>query len=306
MSALTRIALVGFTAFETENFDAYFRLADPEHPHFVLTPLLSDCRLAVVNADDEAAVAEVTRQDKLQCSLVLGQRLREGAAMQLGRPINLSLVVRALEELAAQEPPASRAVRRVLDDLADVTATMASHIRPRELVAAWAGGASNLRPSTPARQLPERAHATPVKPGRRGALDHILVVDSRDATMRFIVTQLERFGFQVHLARRADEALDHMATRHFELVFVDVDLADARGRNTCEAITRLAARRKDHAPTVVVVADEHTPLADLPDAGCDAYLLRPLSPEALLKVVGDHEVTRHAFARTAHTARSLI
>jgi CheY-like chemotaxis protein len=301
MSAVIRIALVGFTSFEYDNFDSYFRLAERPVQPFVLTARIAECRLAVVNADDDAAVAEVTRQDKLSASLMLGNKLREGAAMQLTRPINLTLVVRALDELAQHEPPASRSVQRVLDDLAQVTATLAGHINPREMATAWAGGGSFTTEPSAARQGRSRA-----APERRSGLDHILVVDEHDSAMRFIVNQLERFGFQLHLARSADEALDRIARRHFELVFVDVSLADARGRNTCAAIRQLAARRETPPPTVVVMADEDTPVAQLPEEGCDAYLLRPLAADALLKVVGDREVAKHAFARTAHTAGTLI
>lgn len=305
-SNLVRIALVGFSSFEHANFDSYFRLTDRPNQHFVLTDRIAECRLAVVNADDDKAVAEVTRQDKLGCSLMLGNQLREGAAMQLARPINLTLVVRALEELAQREPPVSRAVRRVLDDLAEVTATLAGHIRPREMAAAWADaqGAGDAQPSAAGNG--GRAGRGKAKGDRRSGLDHILVVDGHDGALRFIVHELERFGFQAHLARSADEALDRVARRHFEFIFVDVSLADVQGRNTCAALQRLAARRDAPAPTVVVLADEDTPVADLPDDGCDAYLLRPLVAEALLKVVGEREVAKHAFARTAHTASTLV
>lgn len=304
MSAVIRVALVGFTSFEHDNFDSYFRLAERPVQPFVLTARIAECRLAVVNADDDAAVAEVTRQDKLSSSLMLGNKLREGAAMQLTRPINLTLVVRALEELAQHEPPASRAVQRVLDDLAQVTATLAGHIRPRELAAAWADDGDPAA-APPERRSQGKSHQAANRE-RRSGLDHILIVDGHDGAMRFMVNQLERFGFQLHLARSADEALDRIARRHFELVFVDVSLADAQGRNTCVAIRHLAARRNAPPPTVVVMADEDTPVAYLPDEGCDAYLLRPLAADALLKVVGDREVAKHAFARTAHTAGTLI
>lgn len=304
MSAVIRIALVGFTSFERDNFDTYFRLAERPVQPFVLTPRLVECRLAVVNADDDAAVAEVTRQDKLSSSLMLGKKLREGAAMQLARPINLTLVVRALEELAQHEPPASRAVQRVLDDLAQVTATLAGHIRPREMAAAWSEDGDTLADSRAPRNPANGRNAS--TRGRRSGLDHILVVDAHDGAMRFIVNQLERFGFQLHLARSAEEALDRIARRSFELVFVDVSLANAQGRNTCAAIRQLAARRAAPPPTVVVMADEDTPVTELPERGCDAYLLRPLAADALLKVVGDREVAKHAFARTAHTAGTLI
>lgn len=59
MSALVHIALVGITSFEHSNFDTYFRLTDRPDQPFVLSDRSAACRLAVVNADDDAAVADL-------------------------------------------------------------------------------------------------------------------------------------------------------------------------------------------------------------------------------------------------------
>lgn len=68
---------------------------------------LVHCDTAVVNADDEAAVAEVQGHGKLGRALLLGATPSSGAGAQLARPINLMLVVRALDTLSlkARRPP---------------------------------------------------------------------------------------------------------------------------------------------------------------------------------------------------------
>lgn len=223
MGAAIRIALVGFTSFEHNTFEAYFRLAEQREPHYQLTDHLTECRLAVVNADDDHACADIVRHSKLGVSLMLGNTPREGAVEQLPRPINLNMVVRALDDLVARTPPLSRAVQRVLDDLAIVTQTLSGHINPRELAAHHTAGSS---PS------PVRRGEGPARP----ELGHVLVVDRDDSVMRSMVQHLERFGFQLHRVCGAAEAIDKVAQRHHEFVFVDASLADPQGLGTCLAI----------------------------------------------------------------------
>lgn len=285
MSAAVHVALLGFTAFEQQSIAACLRLTERSGSSLVLTDRVADCRLAVVNADNDAAVAEVTRQGLLGCSLMLGQRRHPGVAMQLARPINPTRVLRALQEMMAKETAASPAVQRALDDLAEVTATLAGHVRPRETARAWAEGAA--------------AEAT--LPARRSGPDPVLVVDRDDAASRFIASQLDDFGFRVQLVRSAEAALEAAATQRFEWVFVDATLAVTGGRKLGTAIRELSRQRGTAAPTVVVLAEPDTPLGVLADTGSEAYLLRPLAAGALHKLVADREVERQAFAPTVRT-----
>ena len=303
MSAAIRIALVGFTSFEHHTFESYFRLAEQSEPHYQLTDHITECRLAVVNADDDHAYADIVRHAKLGVSLMLGNTPREGAVEQLPRPIDLNMVVRALDDLVARTPPLSRAVQRVLDDLVIVTQTLGGEINPRELAARHAAGPV---PGPERRHLERERHRG--KGPARPELDHILVVDRGDSVMRFMVQHLERFGFQLHRVCSAAEAIEKAARRHHEFVFVDASLADPRGLGTCLAIKQHSCASAQPPPTVVVLVRQHTAVIDLPDAsaGCDDYLLRPLQQGALLKLVGDREVTKTAFASTAHTASTRV
>ncbi len=287
MSAAVPVALLGFTAFEQQNIAACLRLTDRSGSSLVLTDRIADCRLAVVNADDSAAVAEVTRQGLLGRSLMLGQRPHPGAGMRLARPINPTGVLRALQQMARQETPASPAVQRALDDLAEVTATLAGHERPREMARAWAEGATSA--------------AEAKRPDRRGEPDPVLVVDRDDVASRFIGSQLDGFGFQVQHVRSAEAALDLAATQRYEWVFVDAKLAVAKGCKLGTAIRDLSRQRGTAAPAVVVMAEPDTPLTVLADTGCESYLLRPLASGALRKLVADREVARQAFAPTVRT-----
>ena len=336
MSSAVRVALVGFTKFERATFESFFRLATQRKPAYALTEDLANCEAAVANAEDAAGVAELVRQGKLASSLVLGATPHAGAAQQLARPINLMLVVRALDRLVLSrqtlpvpaEPAVSASVKRVLDDLVMVTTALPTGMDTRAMAASAAPAAPVLLQAStaPANQgwqgLPGLAQVRQAPPPARKAepetpaaaeagsacMDHILVVDDSDIALRFMATNLQRFGFQVHLARSGAEAIERVARRHFEFVFMDVMMEGLDGFHTCKAIKRKTYPGNRPPPTVVMLTSRSTAVDKLRGtmAGADAYLTKPLQEAELLKVVGDREVALHAYADTAHAANTVI
>jgi two-component system, cell cycle response regulator len=314
-----RVALIGFTRFERATFESFFRLAAKRAPAYQHVEQLHEADFVVANADDATAVAEVQRMGKLAHSLMLGALAQPGAAQQLARPINLMLVVRALDTLALNGVPVSAGVQRVLADLGTTTSVLPPGMDPRALVAAqapavaapaptgWAGAPrlADLKPVPP--PVP---HAAPpvAAPALRAGMDHILVVDDSDIALRFMANNLQRFGFEVHLVRSGQEAIARVAERHFEFVFLDVMMDGLNGFQTCKAIKRSAYADNRPPPTVVMLTSRGAAVDKLRGtmAGADAYLTKPLVEAELLKVVGDREVAKHAYADTASAANSVI
>lgn len=136
---------------------------------------------------------------------------------------------------------------------------------------------------------------------RGSPMEHILVVDDSDIALRFMAMHLQRFGFQIHLARSGEEALRRVAERRFEFVFLDVLMEGIDGFQTCKAIKRADFPTGQTPPTVVLLTCLNSPADRLRGtmAGADAYLTKPLRELELLKVVGEREVSRHAYAKTA-------
>lgn len=306
MSTPVRIALIGFTTFERATFESFFRLAAKRTPAYALAESVSNCDAAVVNADDDAGVLDVVRSNKLHCAMMLGATPRPGAAVQLQRPINLMLIVRALDRMVLQAAPApalaanlvgsgvSPTVQRVLDDLARFTTTIEPGVDTRAL-------ARIATPATPAAPPPQ---TEPDRPG----MDHILVVDDSDIALRFMASHLQRFGFMVHLARSGTEAIERVAKRHFEFVFLDMMMEGMDGFLTCKAIKRNTYPDNRPPPTVVMLTSRSTAVDKMRGtmAGADAYLTKPMREEELLKVVGNREIAQHAYADTAHASTTLI
>jgi CheY-like chemotaxis protein len=276
MLSHTRIALLGFGEVERAAFDAFFNIAGRRCPPYVHETDYRAADFLVVDGTHAAACATVRAAGLLGRTVMLGGTQRKEALVHLRRPLNLMQVGRALDQVLEHDLPASTVPQGGEHDI----------------VVVEEGG-----PGPPlAGPLLRR------RPVRR--LDHILVVDDSDVALRFMATHLQRFGFQVHLARSGEEALERVATRHFEFVFLDVLMAGLDGLQTCKAIKRGRYAEGVQPPTVVMISCLGTPADRLRGtmAGADAYLTKPLREVELLRVVGEREVTRHAFVDTAQVS----
>lgn len=269
--ASTRIALLGFGPVEQSAFEAFFRVAGRRCPAYVQEADALAADFVIVDAADTAARRRAREAGLLPRTVVLGGPPCPGAMLQLARPLNLIQVVRALDEVVADELDAVVAVGGGDEPVGD-----GAVVGPPE-------------------------DAAPLRRRRGPPLDHILVVDDSEVALRFMAVHLQRFGFQIHLARSGAEALERLAQRQFEFVFLDVLMEGLDGFQTCKAIKRAHYPEGQRAPTVVMLTCLASPADRLRGtmAGADAYLTKPLRELELLKVVGEREITRHAYAVTA-------
>jgi two-component system, cell cycle response regulator len=327
MSAAT-VCLLGFSRFERATFESFFRLSAKRTPAYAA---LDDPRAAnflIVDADDAEAVARAARVNVPGCTLTLGKQPQPGMGAHLPRPINLMLIMRALDALrrpAAASPPAAVAAPPAVPRLQEPSRANAAQAAERLIVPPQVSSPLAMAPPVATDALPAKAlsHSHPTfaravavapslvkaeaaAPSQEQAadgprLDHILVVDDSDIALRFMALHLQRFGFQIHLVRSGQEALDRVAQRHFEFVFLDVMMEGMDGYQTCKAIKRQTPPDGRKPPTVVMVTSRGTALDKLRGtmAGCDAYLTKPLEENALLKIIGDREIQNVGYTDTA-------
>jgi CheY-like chemotaxis protein len=133
--------LLGFSPFERHQLETVLRLAAARAVRYRLEADAGQAELAVVDADDAAALAALQRLGLP--ALRVGGSPVDGAA-PLARPINVAQVVRALDALARRGPPPSPPVQRALDELAHVAGVPPPWPRARLLVAAQEATATPL------------------------------------------------------------------------------------------------------------------------------------------------------------------
>jgi CheY-like chemotaxis protein len=105
-----------------------------------------------------------------------------------------------------------------------------------------------------------------------------------DAAARFLKSRiLERAGFQVIEAEGAEDAISRAAESDPKLVLLDLRLRDGDGFQVCEAIKA----RQPNLPVVMITSTYSTAQGrqDGLAAGADAYLIEPVSPDRLVRVI---------------------
>ena len=133
--------------------------------------------------------------------------------------------------------------------------------------------------SAPARPSSRQAWSPPGRPLR------ILVVEDNDDTRRMLGAALAHEGHEVRTAGNGASALAQAAELHPQVALIDIGLPDLDGY---EVARRL--RAGDHNGRAALVAltgygqaeDRRRTL----EAGFDAHLVKPVSPELLLRAVG--------------------
>jgi CheY-like chemotaxis protein len=129
----------------------------------------------------------------------------------------------------------------------------------------------------------------------------VLVIDREAATLRLVAIQLQRFGFQVHLAGHPDDAMRLLTGRFHDYIFVDPALPGLDALLVCRLARQMSRPQEHRATTVVLLADPAAAAAPLERAlpAADACLRKPLTQQALLRLMGEREVARYAYADTA-------
>jgi hypothetical protein len=289
-SANPRLALEGFSAFERQALQSYFRLSTTRQPAFEPGATLADCAYCVVDADRPAAVEAVRLAQRQGSSIYVGAKAPEGAAAHLPRPIDPRRVASALDALAART--ARPAADGSKEPAPAAPAASAAHAAPTATRPPTAPAAT-ARPTVTHPVPPARTAATAsrkaVAAGALFRLD-VLVVDDIDIARRFLAVQLERLGCRVVEAASADEALARLDEQRFRLVFADVKMSGLDGLVLCRHIKQGGAG----APAVVLVGAPASPSDRVRGllSGCDEQLAKPIGAEALVAVLNAHSNRR--------------
>jgi CheY-like chemotaxis protein len=271
MSPPVRLALLGFTPFESDHIRASLGPGVGDPVAYVQADDLASSSLALVNADHEPSVAEVQRQRRLSSSVMLGTQARPGAAAQLGRPFNGTALRRTLDALALATPPVSERVQRVQQELTRLGGSRFVH-----------------PPAAPRRERPTGAMPLIQGPARTQG-QRALVIDESDVLMRSLAAQTRAENWNWQLARSAAEALECVSSWRPHRVFIATGLDSLDGFHTCRMV-RHGSRPAELRPEVVLVLAQDGAVDRLRAqlAGADHTLTLPLDRNALLEVLASH------------------
>ncbi|HEY8074401.1 MAG TPA: response regulator [Labilithrix sp.] len=119
---------------------------------------------------------------------------------------------------------------------------------------------------------------------RRGARAHVLVVEDYEHTREMYTEFLQFFGFDVSAAEDARAGLAHAFAKKPSLVVLDLALPDMPGWQAA-TLLRLDPRTRD-VPIIAMTAYPASHARDVAlSAGCDAFLEKPIGPNALAELI---------------------
>lgn len=119
-----------------------------------------------------------------------------------------------------------------------------------------------------------------------------LIVDDSLAVRTQIETVLARIGIKSQLADGADAALQKVEQHNFDLIFLDVVMPGVDGYELCRRIKQNAYTRKI---PILMLTSRSSPFdrARGALAGCDAYLVKPITSQVFFSSV-DKVLTKYA------------
>jgi two-component system cell cycle response regulator len=299
MSAPYLVALQGFSAFERSALASYFRLASNRSPSYEQVDSLADSQFVIADADHAGVVQAIVRADRVGETVFIGARAPDNATAWMMRPIDPLHVMRELDAMVSVKA----FERASAVSLAPGAAVARAPVRPPPAgprPTRRADDSSDAGPRGAAGLL--RLAETPPLAGRDGRGAEALLVDDSEIALRFLETRLQRHGLHTQRAASSGRALEVLAQRNFDFVFLDVELGNASeldGLALCQHI-----KRQHHpvgggpVPVVVMVSAHHAELDRVRGmlAGCDAYLAKPLDPIALGQLLAQHGVPVHPAA----------
>jgi DNA-binding NtrC family response regulator len=110
----------------------------------------------------------------------------------------------------------------------------------------------------------------------------ILIVDDDGEILRSLKSILEFKGYIVETAENGREAIEKSKTRFFNLALLDIKLPDMEGTDLLVKMHRTTPKVMKIMLTGYPTLENAVKAINL---GADGYLIKPVKPDALLKVI---------------------
>jgi PAS domain S-box-containing protein len=111
---------------------------------------------------------------------------------------------------------------------------------------------------------------------------HVLIVDDTKANRDLAGLMLKRLGLTFETADDGQEALDRIAARSYDLVFMDVHMPVLDGMSATRILRETDTTTRIVALTALAGDDEKQRCLD---SGCNGFLTKPIRMEALVKTL---------------------
>ena len=114
----------------------------------------------------------------------------------------------------------------------------------------------------------------------------ILIVEDNPQNMKLVLMTLRRYGYNLLGATDGEEALKTAKREKPDLIIMDIQLPKMNGLEVTRKLRQMPAF--SHIPIIAITA--HAMKGDeekIMEAGCDAYLPKPINTRQLPKVIAE-------------------
>ena len=272
MPTVHRVSLLGLNDAERELITHCLRTTAARTPRYMPATFIDDCDLIVADASHAPSVQLVLATERLPATLFVGTAAPPGAVACISRPIDIQHLLRELDFLVGL-PKGLSAAR--------LQAVAASR---------WKGETDRRRQGVPAPSAPvQQQQQAPTA----------LLVDDSEVALRFLETRLQRWGLVMDRALSSGRAIEMLAQRHYDFVFLDLELgtrSQLDGLALCHHIKRHQDVVSALTSSVFIVSAHHTEMDRVRGtlAGCDGYLGKPLDEAELSRLMLRHGLALRA------------
>jgi len=291
------VAIIGFSAFERQTLESYFRVT-AQHglhssvPAFAVTHDLSLARWLILDADQPALIQGVAECGRWHdCLLIGGPAAPAGAAGWQPRPVDALQVRRTLVALHQ---------RRAQHDLDPFMS--GRHRRTSGPCARARQQASQQRGAHPFGSV--EGYSNAVIAASDFHLADVLIISDDDLEWRPLLATLSRLGYTVRHAHTSQGGLTMVHQQPWQFVFVGSRLSDPSPFEACRVIK--SGPHPHQAPPVVVMLSPSGSALDRVRslfAGADASLSTNSQGPGLMALLSRHDNTfERVFEPTAPMA----
>jgi CheY-like chemotaxis protein len=115
---------------------------------------------------------------------------------------------------------------------------------------------------------------------------NFLVVDDNEINRILLKTQLSQWGAQITEAGSGAEAVEHVRTHRFDMIFLDLRMPGMTGFDVLRTIQRDAQAVNRNTPVIAVTAHAHSQQRrEILDTGFSDCLIKPILQDQLLSVI---------------------
>jgi CheY-like chemotaxis protein len=115
----------------------------------------------------------------------------------------------------------------------------------------------------------------------------VLIVEDLKIAQLAALSLFKKFNCKVHIAGSASKAFEQIFTRHFDIIFIDIQLPDIDGFEIAQTLRII--QRRTRIPLIAVTANSSPNLAAKSNTfGFDDYMLKPLTVEAIRHILYKH------------------